>query len=251
MKRIYIDTPYETSVVTDAVEALSKGGEVWVSPRDMLFHYEGGGQPSDRGYIIFQGKRHEIVGLAREKGKIFARVVMSQDEASEALWLLKSGELFTCEIDWPYRFRAMRCHTAAHVVMGALKRRLQNYMPKGMQISEDLARVELRYTGDAPTPEFIDQIERDVNAFLHSGAAVTTEKFPSLDAAREARPDHFRADGELSIRGDVRMLWIENWDHNPCGGSHVADVKEIGAISMQSETVVKDQINAVTFSVVG
>jgi len=141
------------------------------------------------------------------------------------------GDPIHAEIDWNRRYAYMQCHTAAHVVMGVLKREVQNYSPIGINISETGDIVTAKFNGSwrrqmEDAKSFIERaneiIGRDIN--------ITIDTYKDISAAVNKYNEIYRGPREFS--GEVRIITINGWDANPCGGTHVKHTGEIGYLRL-------------------
>jgi len=249
MERRYLTDPYCGEIETTAEHTLTRDGELWLAPSVLIFHPEGGGQPNDRAELLVQGKNVPIEGVGRQDGRVYLRVRPDEDDLSELSWLYGSGEPFTYKIDLDYRLKAMRRHTAAHVLMACLRRNLSDYVPKGMTIPEDLGAVQLRFLGKEDVETLAEKVNGDANALIASGCEVKPESYASIELAKAARPDLFRADEGLPFRKAVRMLFIDGVDFNPCGGTHVKDISEIGSVKIGKCGRIEESLQTIEFFV--
>ncbi|MFY3057466.1 alanyl-tRNA editing protein, partial [Achromobacter xylosoxidans] len=134
------------------------------------------------------------------------------------------GERVTVAIDWPRRHRLMRLHTCLHL-LGAL-------VPApvtGCSISPDSARIDF----DLPesTLDKADLTER-LNALITAATDVTVNAITPEELA--AQPDLVRTIGAAPPAGTerIRIIEIPGVDRQPCGGTHVANTGEIGAVTV-------------------
>lgn len=134
------------------------------------------------------------------------------------------GERVTVAIDWPRRHRLMRLHTCLHL-LGAL-------VPApvtGCSISPDSARIDF----DLPesTLDKADLTER-LNALITAATDVTVNAITPEELA--AQPDLVRTIGAAPPAGTerIRIIEIAGVDRQPCGGTHVANTGEIGAVTV-------------------
>jgi misacylated tRNA(Ala) deacylase len=132
------------------------------------------------------------------------------------------GEAVSLAIDWPRRYALMRLHTALHVMSCVVVAPVT-----GGNISPDKARLDFDIDMsllDAAT------IERETNALIARNVA--TETVWITDEELDARPELVKT---MSVKpprgaGRVRLLRIPDIDLQPCGGTHVRNIGEIGAI---------------------
>jgi Ser-tRNA(Ala) deacylase AlaX len=232
MKNLYETDPYADQITAAILSKKITGKTGWLELDKNLVHPKGGGQPMDKGAVLFGDVAIPIKGFQREKGVSFMLVDLKNDGAKNLFEQSQPGCEVTCKIDPAYRLGAMRLHTGAHLVMAVIKSKVANYVPKGMDIDDELHGVVLRFEAD----DFvcpIEEIECQANGLIERGSAVTTYYYSSLDEAQKEKPEFFRCSPELSIKGDVRMVLIDGIDFNPCGGTHVKNIKEIGSVRLQ------------------
>jgi misacylated tRNA(Ala) deacylase len=138
---------------------------------------------------------------------------------------LPQGARVRGTIDWPTRYACMRYHCLLHVVNAVARRRFGGLVT-GVQIGPDRSRVDLSVTGF--TRDDLPAFEAEVNAVAREGHRVTAviERKDALNA----RPELVRT---LTVRppvqdGTVRVVEIEGFDAQACGGTHVHSTREIG-----------------------
>ncbi len=190
-----------------------------------VFYPLGGGQAGDAGVLrLADGTRIEIADTRKAKfeGATPDDAVHVPAPGQEALLArLAPGARVTAEIDWARRYRHMRLHTASHLMCAVLP-----YPVDGCSITSDYARL------DFATVEPIEREQVDTRlAELVGGAhGVLTEWI--TDEQMAERPELVRT---MSVKppmglGRVRLLRIEGVDLQPCGGTHVRNTQEIGAV---------------------
>jgi misacylated tRNA(Ala) deacylase len=132
------------------------------------------------------------------------------------------GETVALEIDWERRYALMRLHTALHVMSCVVTAPVT-----GGNISPDKARLDFDID-----MSLLDaaKIERETNAIIARGIA--TETIWITDEELDARPDLVKTMSVQPPRGTgrVRLLSIPGVDLQPCGGTHVRNIGEIGGI---------------------
>jgi len=183
-----------------------------------LFYPLGGGQAGDTGALVrANGERVAIVDT--RKGDPPDRV-LHLPAAGAAL--PAPGEPVTLEIDWPRRYRLMRLHTALHLLSCVVVAPVTggNIVPDKARLDFDIELAAL----DA------QRIEAETNRLIAS--AVATETAWITDAELDAQPELVKTMSVQPPRGagKVRLLRIPGIDLQPCGGTHVANIAEIGAI---------------------
>src|SRR4030095_16215732 len=131
-------------------------------------------------------------------------------------------ETLTLEIDWQRRYALMRLHTALHVMSCVVVAPVT-----GGNISPEKGRLDFDIDMSLLDAQ---RIERETNALIDRG--VDTEVVWITDAELDARPELVKTMSVQPPRGSgrVRLLKIPGIDLQPCGGTHVANIGEIGGI---------------------
>ncbi|BEU22126.1 alanyl-tRNA editing protein [Paraburkholderia caribensis] len=190
-----------------------------------VFYPLGGGQAGDAGALtLVDGTRIEIADTRKAKfeGATPDDAVHLPAPGQEALLAqLAVGQKVTAQIDWARRYRHMRLHTASHLMCAVLP-----YPVDGCSITSDYARL------DFATVEPIERelVETRLAELVGGAHAVATQWITDDEMA--ARPELVRT---MSVKppmglGRVRLLRIEGVDLQPCGGTHVRNTEEIGAL---------------------
>lgn len=185
-----------------------------------VFYPTGGGQPGDTGLLRrADGTTVKIAGAVKGEG---AQAVLHLSAPGEPL--LSPGEEVEAALDWERRYRHMRFHTALHLLCAVVPAPVT-----GGQVAEDKARLDFDIEMERLVKE---AIEESLNRLVAEGHAVRPRWIP--DAELDARPELVRT---MSVKpprglGGVRVLEIEGVDLQPCGGTHVADTREVGRLAV-------------------
>lgn len=200
------------------VTALTPEGGVLVDRT--VFYATAGGQPGDKGVLV-RADGSEVALATAVYGPDKADVVHVPTAGSA---LPEVGEAVTMRLDWEPRYKRMRMHTALHLLSVALA-----YPVTGGSIGEEDSRLDFDIP-DAGLDK--DAITARLAEMIASGAAVT-ESWISDDELL-ANPGLVKT---MSVKppmgtGRVRLVSIEGLDLQPCGGTHVRNVSEIGAVQV-------------------
>ncbi|WP_118182076.1 alanyl-tRNA editing protein [Paraburkholderia phosphatilytica] len=190
-----------------------------------VFYPLGGGQAGDTGVLtLADGTRIVIADTRKAKfeGATPDDAVHVPAPGQDALVArLAVGERVHAQIDWERRYRHMRLHTASHLMCAVLP-----YPVDGCSITVDYARL------DFATVEPIERerVEARLAELVGGAHGVATEWI--TDEEMSARPELVRT---MSVKppmglGRVRLLKIDGVDLQPCGGTHVRNTREIGAL---------------------
>ena len=204
-----------------AICAVARRGLIGVDGRGIrldrtVFYPMGGGQPGDTGVLrLASGETIAIVDTIKGDGPDDVIHV----PASGVTLPLPGIELIA-EIDWERRHRLMRMHTCLHllcaVVPGAVT---------GGQVADGRGRLDFDVPGSSLDK---DAITARLNELIAAGHPVTPRWITDDELA--AQPDLVRT---MSVKpptgsGRVRLMEIAGVDLQPCGGTHVANIAEIG-----------------------
>ncbi len=213
-KLLFRDDAYLTHSTACVVAVDARGIEL----DRTVFYPQGGGQMGDTGTML------------RADGERIAIVDTRKGDAPEGVLHLPAagaplpepGEIVTLEIDWARRYALMRLHTALHVLSCVVVAPVTggNIAPGKARLDFDIDMSLL----DA------DQIERETNALIARG--IETETVWITDAELDARPELVKTMSVQPPRGAgrVRLLRIPGIDLQPCGGTHVRNIGDIGGI---------------------
>jgi misacylated tRNA(Ala) deacylase len=183
-----------------------------------IFYPTGGGQAGDTG-VLSRENGERIAVVDTRKGEAIDSVL---HVAAAATPQPEPGETLTLEIDWQRRYALMRLHTALHVLSCVVVAPVT-----GGNIAPDKARLDFDIDMRLLDAE---RIERETNSLIARG--VETETVWISDQELDARPELVKTMSVQPPRGAgrVRLLRIPGIDLQPCGGTHVRNIAEIGAI---------------------
>lgn len=183
-----------------------------------LFYPLGGGQPGDTGTLVRENGERIAIADTR-KGEAPGSVLHIPVQGAS---FPEPGELLSLELDWDRRYSLMRLHTALHLLSCVVTAPVS-----GGNIAPDKARLDFDIDMSLLDAE---RIAGETNALIASGAA--TETVWITDEELEAQPELVKTMSVQPPRGvgRVRLLRIPGIDLQPCGGTHVSNIAEIGRI---------------------
>ena len=216
-EELYREEPYRQHNEA-RIERVEPGGIVLDRT---VFYARGGGQAGDGGDLeLAGGGRLEIADTV--KGTTPGEVLHVPAPGQEALLAsLAPGAAVTARIDWAKRHRHMRFHTATHLLCA-----LVPFQTNGCSITRDYARLDF----DMVEPLDKEALEQGLARFVEGAHEVRTVWI--TDEELDAKPELVRT---MSVKpprgvGRVRLLEIDGVDLQPCGGTHVANTREIGPV---------------------
>ncbi|RFB80937.1 alanyl-tRNA editing protein [Methylovirgula sp. 4M-Z18] len=187
-----------------------------------IFYAQGGGQPGDKGMLRrSDGREIAIATTVYDADKTTVVHVPAEGQDLPA-----PGEAVALLLDWPVRYSRMRAHTALHLLSVALP-----YPVTGGAIGDGDGRLDF----DIPEAGLDKaEIEAKLKAMVASNAEVRQSWI--TDDELLANPGLVKT---MSVKppmgtGRVRLIEIVGLDLQPCGGTHVGTLGEIGAIEVTS-----------------
>ncbi len=186
-----------------------------------VFYANSGGQPGDTGALVMADGTRLPVGNAiftdAAKSEI-AHVLAAGAPAPQV------GDQVRAEIDWDKRYGRMRMHTALHLLSAALP-----YAVTAGSVGDSDGRLDFDIP-DAGLDK--DVITAKLAEMIATDAAVTSRWIS--DEELEANPGLVKT---MSVKppmgtGKVRLIDIAGLDLQPCGGTHVRQLSEIGAVKI-------------------
>jgi misacylated tRNA(Ala) deacylase len=185
-----------------------------------VFYPAGGGQPGDTGRIRL-GDGRELRITDTRKGELPDSVLHLVEPGSP---LPAVGETVAIELDWDRRHALMRMHTCLHVLSCVVVAPVT-----GGNIAADKGRLDFDIDMNLLDAQ---KIEAGLNELI--ARAVDTETVWITDEELDARPDLVKTMSVQPPRGQgrVRLLRIPGIDLQPCGGTHVRNLGEIGPVKV-------------------
>ncbi|MFO7302479.1 MAG: alanine--tRNA ligase [Acidobacteriota bacterium] len=211
------------------VAELPAGTEGYVILDRTPFYVESGGQVSDTGVFRRQGDVIAAVTAMTRVAPGGARVHRVRTTAP-----LRAGDRVDAVVDAALRDATRRNHTATHLLHAALRARLGTHVrQKGSLVAPDRLRFDFDHFQPL-TPEERREIEREVNEQILRNLPVVTEEKPTEEAIRQ---------GAMALFGEkygdrVRVVSIDGYSLELCGGTHVRATGDIGPFVLTEESSV-------------
>jgi alanyl-tRNA synthetase len=206
--------------------------------RESPFYAESGGQVTDTGELVNEG--NGAVAVLRAAYKLGDDQALVFEGGGFA-----SGDRVRAAVAWSQRFPTMANHTATHLLHQALRDVLGVHVKQaGSAVRPDKLRFDFTHTQKV-TPEEQQRVERMVNEKVFEAIPVRTYVTP-IEEARKL--------GAMMLFGEkygdeVRVVEIDDYSRELCGGTHVRSTAEIGPFVITKEEAVSSgvrRIEAVT-----
>jgi Ser-tRNA(Ala) deacylase AlaX len=200
IKRFWTE-PYLTRLQTEI--AVVEGDQVTL--RETIFYALSGGQESDQGMI----GGHPVIEASKHDHEIVYRLPPDHG--------LVSGQAVEIVIDWERRYRLMRLHFAAEIVLELVYRLLAGTEKIGAHIAADKARIDFAWPENV-TP-LLAGLAQAANDLVAADLPITSD-FSDFEAGR-------------------RYWEIPGFAQVPCGGTHLRRTSEIGQITLKRRNIGK------------
>jgi alanyl-tRNA synthetase len=198
-----------------------------------FFYPTGGGQVSDRGHL----GDHEVVDVARRGPWVLHRL------DRPAPW--RVGERVRGRIDRPRRLQLMQHHTATHLLNGALREVLGPHVwQSGAYKGPESARIDITHY-KALSKDELHRVERRVNEVVREDRPVKSY-FESRTEA-ERRFGFTLYQGGAVPGKELRIVEVEGFDVEACGGTHCTHTSEVGAIALLDVERIQDGVVRLTY----
>ncbi|MDM0002687.1 alanyl-tRNA editing protein [Variovorax sp. J22P240] len=195
-----------------------------------VFYPLGGGQAGDSGRLALPDGREIAIADTRKakdaEGRPTDEILhVPAPEQAPLLSALKPGDTVTARIDWERRHKLMRFHTATHLLCHLVPQPVN-----GCSITPDYARLDFHMTEpldkEALTAGLIRLVEAGHPLVVGAITDAELDANPALVKSMSVQPPRGT--------GTVRTIRIgseaESIDFQPCGGTHVANTREIGTV---------------------
>lgn len=207
-KQIYYEDPYLKELECTVISLEPSGNLLNVIIDQTIFYPEGGGQPSDHGAL--GNAKVEYVRISN--GEIIHQVKGE----------IQTEEMIKAVLDWDWRYKYMKIHSAGHLVHDVLMSMVKGLTPiKGGHGK----KAFIEYQGEMDV-NIKERLETDINTTAQQGLDIVT-KFTTFE---ELQKDCQFIPPNLPKDKPLRMIKIGNFPSMPDGGVQVKNTKEIGKI---------------------
>ena len=193
------------------------------------FYAESGGQVADTGSIVTaSGARLEVKAVKKTPKGYFVHTCTLIEGTAIV------GEGATASVSKGRRRAIARNHTSAHLLQKALREVLGSHVHQAGSYEDD-ERVRFDFTHfSAVTPEELALVEHIVNQKIFEALDVKVQNMPLAEAKKM---------GAMALFGEkygeiVRVVDINGWSTEFCGGTHVSNTAQLGCFKILSESSV-------------
>jgi misacylated tRNA(Ala) deacylase len=214
-------------IVTTVRTCVPRGDAYDVVLDDTVLFAEGGGQPSDTGWLV-QGDgcggvlRRRVRQVLRDESGNFLHVADGPLVPSS-----EGGAAVEARVDWDRRFDHMQQHTGQHLLTAVAQDRF-GWATTAFHLGVELSDVELAVS--AISQSGIEALEVAINQEILAARPVRVSE---VEAASALADPTVRTRGlPEGHHGAVRIVEIEGIDRNTCGGTHLWSTSALGALKL-------------------
>ena len=212
-EKLYWNSPYETSFKAKIIELKPEG----VILDKTLFYPEGGNQISDKGVLIKGNNKFNVEHVSKDNDLIIHHLSEADREK------LKKGDIIEGEIDWDYRYGVMRAHSSQHVLSAVFKKVLDIDTIRANISFEDVSIHISRSVSEIELTNILMQ-------FFNICTIQNLQFRSKIVPPNEIKKLNKEIRGGITADTDLRIIEIEDYDINCCGGTHIANSSEIGPV---------------------
>lgn len=197
VEKIFWQDPYLTRLDT-TVKAINNNV---ITLNETIFYAFSGGQESDYGTI----GGYDVID-AKKDGKEINYTIADNHN-------LKVGDKVEIVIDWQRRYRLMRLHFAAELVLEVICHKFPEIVKVGAHIAQNKARIDFQWA--QKISPFLADIQQSVQKIIEADQEIISA---------------------FSDQVNERRYWkIKEFAEVPCGGTHIKRTGEVGTIRLKRE----------------
>ncbi|MBO4375189.1 MAG: alanine--tRNA ligase [Lachnospiraceae bacterium] len=209
----------------EVADALTDGMQGAIITDKTPFYGTMGGQVGDKGVISCGGARFEVSATEHVAGSKIAHI------GRVTSGMFKTGDEVTLTVDKEERLATCRNHSATHLLQRALRDVLGTHVEQsGSYQDSEKTRFDFSHF-EAMTPEEIERVEKEVNEKIAEKIPVVTQVL-TLEEAKKT--------GAMALFGEkygetVRVVGMDDYSKEFCGGTHVKNTGDIVTFKIVSE----------------
>lgn len=206
MIKYYYEEKNKKELETKIINTFEENGKYFIRLEDSIFYPQGGGQKGDRGYLIIDKQKYNIVNSVKDE-EYNSILIIDQEVDKKYI-----GANVECHLDWDFRYRQMRLHTSLHIYHALIEEISGNKLDNPL-----LSTIEDGYAIN----------KYDEFAFDENILGEVTKKFKEL----------IKTDTRVTTYPDTEKENYRYWKCMnyiiPCGGIHVDNLNEINDVDVE------------------
>jgi alanyl-tRNA synthetase len=198
------------------------------------FYPRGGGQEPDKGKL----SSLEVVEVSKHGDIVLHEVRNASDSLNE-------GNIIYGKVDAQRRNSITKHHTSTHILNSAARNNLGPWVWQNSAFKdEDYGRLDITHHS-ALTKEEIERIEKSTNEIITQNLPVSINVYSRGEAEQKYS---FRIyQGGVAPTNNIRIVNVEGWDIEACGGTHVRRTGELGLVKITKSERIQDGVVRLEF----
>ena len=216
-------------------DEVAAGAEAVVVLDHSPFYAEMGGQAADHGVLTSADCSLRVLDVKKTPKGYYVHTCVLESG------IVKVGDHLTAQVDKEYRMAIARNHTATHLLQAALREVLGDHVHQaGSYQDAEITHFDFTHFS-AVTPEELARVQKIVNDKIYESMNVTVKEMPIEEAKKL---------GAMALFGEkygkvVRVVDIEGWSTEFCGGTHVDNTAKAGPFRIKSESSVASGVRRI------
>jgi len=213
------------TTANELISEASKGDKISVIVKETPFYATSGGQHADCGEIQTESGKIRINDVSKVVGNNIVHIGVVTEG------VVRVGQAARLEVDSVYRMATAKNHSATHLLQKALKVVLGDHIEQaGSSVNADRLRFDFTHF-EAISKDDVQKVEDLVNEKIQESLPIVVQ---------EMRIDEAKKLGAMALFGEkygerVRVVNMDEYSIELCGGTHLTNTSEIGLFKIVSE----------------
>ncbi len=227
---------YDNADIMEFTGNVLYSGDRRIILNQTAFYPEGGGQPYDLGYFIYNGKRVNVLNVQKYNDAI----VHFLDG------YIPENARIRGYVDYNRRKQLMIHHSATHLILGIMREYFGDHIwQSGVKKDINDSRIDITHYKKISNND-IEEIENRCFKYIRAGKKITVTN-ENWNLAIEKYG--FRLfEGGVPLSSKLRVVSIEDIDSEGCGGTHLDNTIDIGFIKIIKVETLQEGIQRIIFS---
>ena len=196
------------------------------------FYARGGGQEPDHGTI----SGFNVIDVSKHGNVIIHKIQGGMP---------KEGQTVTCSVDAIRRANITKNHTSTHILNSSARQILGSWVWQHSAFKDaDHARLDITHHSSLSDKQ-IQDIEKTANDIISKDMSVSIENYDRGEAEQKYGFKIYQG-GVVPVKS-VRIVSIEDFDTEACGGTHVKSTKEIELLRITKTKRIQDGVIRLEF----
>lgn len=228
--KLFYKDPYLKTFETKILKQQQvKKGDFYITLEETAFYPTGGGQPHDIGTL----NGVKVLNVEEVDGEIRHYVERTLPHLDDQV---------VGVIDWERRFDHMQQHTGQHILSAAFAQ-LYDIHTVGFHLGNDTVTIDLDIS--ELTEEMAGKAEKLANDIIMENRAIVTKWVEYDDLV------NYPIRKLPSVKENIRLVIIDEFDYNGCGGTHPSATGEVGAIKVLNWERQRKKFVCILYAVIG